>query len=176
MNEPHKFVLHLSQRLDLISTNKYLVLQNLAIYYMWRNISKQYKNNKLKIIVPTWNDKFELTDGSYPVLDIQNYIEYIIKKHETLTTIPPLHIYINRINNTLVFKIKDGCELELQTPEAMKLFGNTKKFIDKTKNGESAPSLQVVEVVLVQCNLVNNIKKSLKYYTLLLLINLMLIC
>ena len=75
-----------------------------------------------------------------------------------------------------MFKIKDGYELELQTPEAMKLFGNTKKFIDKTKNGESAPSLQVVEVVLVQCNLVNNIKKSLKYYTLLLLINLMLIC
>ena len=70
MNEPHKFVLHLSQRLDLISANKYLVLQNLAIYYTWRNISKQYKNNKRKIIVPTWNDKFELPDGSYPVLDI----------------------------------------------------------------------------------------------------------
>ena len=80
-------------------------------------------------------------------------MEYIIKKHETLTTIPPIHVYINRINNRLVFKIKDGYKLELQTTETMKLFGSTKKIIAKTKNGENVPSL---EVVLVQCNLVDN--------------------
>ena len=60
---------------------------------------KQYKNNKLKIIAPTWNLEFELPDGSYSVSDIQDYIEYIIKKHEKLTTITLIHVYINRINN-----------------------------------------------------------------------------
>ena len=73
--------------------------------------------NKLKIIAPTWNDKFELPDGSYSVSVIQDYIEYIIRKHETLTIIPPIHAYINIINYWLVFKIKDGYRLELQTPE-----------------------------------------------------------
>ena len=73
------------------------------------------------------------------------YIEFTIKRHETLTTIPPIHVYINRINNRLVFKIKDGYKLELQTPETMKLFGNTKKLIDKTKDGETVPSLEVVK-------------------------------
>ena len=65
--------------------------------------------------------------------DIQNYIEYFIKKHETLTTIPPIHVYINRINNRLVFKVKHGYKLELQTPEMMMIFGSTKKLIDRTK-------------------------------------------
>ena len=79
-----------------------------------------------------------------------------LKKHETLTVIPPVHIYINRYNKRLVFKIKDGCKLELQTPETIKSFGSTKKLIEKTKNGEKVPSLEVVEVVLVQYNLVKN--------------------
>ena len=60
---------------------------------------KQYKNNKLKIIAPTWNNEFELPNGSCSVSDIQDYIEYIIKKHEKLTSITPIHVYINRINN-----------------------------------------------------------------------------
>ena len=125
-NEPHKFVLNLLQSLDLKSSEKYVAPQNLSIYYWWRNIRQQYKNNILKI-APTWNDEFELPDGSYSVSDIQDYIKYIIKKYETLPTNPPIHIYINRINNRLVFKIKDGYKLELQTPETMKLFGCTKK-------------------------------------------------
>ena len=103
-----------------------------------------------------WNDEFELPDSSYPVSDIQDYIEFIIKKCETLTTIPSIHVYINRINNRLVFKIKDGYKLELQTRETMKSFDSTKKLIETTKNWEKVPSLEVVEVVLVQCNLVNN--------------------
>ena len=130
-NEPHKFVLILSQRLDWKGLNKYVAFQNLSIYYTWKNIKKQYKNNILKIIVPTWNDEFELSDGSdYSVSDIQDYIEFVIKKHETLTTIPPINVYINRVNYRLVFKVKDGCKLELQTPETMKLFSSTKKLID----------------------------------------------
>ena len=81
----------------------------------------------MKIIAPTWNDEFELPDGSYSVSDIQYYIEYIIKNHETLTTIPPICVYINRI------KIKYGCKLELEILETMKLLGSTKKSIDKTE-------------------------------------------
>ena len=88
-----------------------------------------------------------MPNGSHSVSEIQYYIKYIIKKHETLTKIPPIHVYINRINNRLVFKIKDAYKLELQTPETMKLFGSTKKIIDKTKNWEKVPSLEVVKVV-----------------------------
>ena len=81
--------------------------------------------------------------------DIRGYTDYIIEKHETLTTIPPIHIYINIVNNRLVFKIKDGYKLELKMPETMKL-------LYKTKNGEKVPTLEVVEVVLVQCSLEDN--------------------
>ena len=70
-----------------------------------------------------------------------------LKKHEILTTISPIHVYINRINNRLMFKIKDVYKLELQTPETMKYFGSTKKLLDKTKNGEKVPSLEVIGVV-----------------------------
>ena len=72
------------------------------------------------------------------------------RKPDTLTTYHPIHININRINNRLVFKTKDGYNLEFQTPETMKLLGSTKKLIGKTKNGGNVPSYEVFEVVLVQ--------------------------
>ena len=87
--------------------------------------------------------------------DIKYYIEYIIKKHKTVTTILPVHVYINRINNRLVFEIKDGYKLELQTSESMKLFGSAKKITDKRKTGGKVPSFEVVELALVQYNLVD---------------------
>ena len=87
-------------------------LQNVCIYYTFKNIRKQYKTNKPKIIALTWNNDFELPDGSYYVSDTQDYIECIIKDHETLTTVPPIHLYINRINNKLVFKIKNEYKLQ----------------------------------------------------------------
>ena len=80
-NEPHKFVCNLSQRFDLTNSNNHVALQKLFIYYTCKNIRKQCKNNKLKIITPTWNYEFELPDGSYSVSDIQDYFSYIIKKH-----------------------------------------------------------------------------------------------
>ena len=86
---------------------------------MWKNIRQQYRNNKLKILASTWNDEFELPDESYSVSDIQDYIKYIIKEHETLTTNIPIPIYINRINHRLVFKFKDRYKLELQTSETI---------------------------------------------------------
>ena len=73
--------------------------------------------------------------GSYSVSDIQDYMEYIIKKHEKLTKISPIHVYINRINIRLVFKITDRYKLELEAPEIMKLFGCKTKSMNKTKNG-----------------------------------------
>ena len=64
----------------------------------------------------------------------------------------PVQIYVNKIKNRIVFKIKTGYKLELLTPETMKLLGSTKKDVDK----ENAPKLESVEVVLVHCNLVKN--------------------
>ena len=89
----------MSQRLESKRLNKHFVHQNLSICYTWKNIGKQYENNKLKIIAPTWNDAFELKHGNYSVSGIQDCIVYIINKHETLTEIPPIYVYINRINN-----------------------------------------------------------------------------
>ena len=155
-DEPHKFVLNLSQRLDLRNSNKHVALQNLSIYYTLENIRKQYKNNRLKIIAPAWNDESELPDGSYSVSDILNYIKYIIKNYEKLTAISPVNVYANRINNILIFKTKDGYTLEFQTPETMRLFGCKNKLIGKTINREKVPSLEVVDVVLVQWNLADN--------------------
>ena len=80
-NEPHKFVLNLSQILDLRSSNKHHALQKLSIYYTYNNIRKQFKINKLNIIAPKWNDEFKLPDGFCSVSDIEDYMEYIIKKH-----------------------------------------------------------------------------------------------
>ena len=103
-NEPHKFVLDFSEGLDLRSLNGHVSLQNLSIHYTQKNIRKQYKNNKLKAIAPTGNDQFEVPNGSYSVSGIQDYFEYIIKKHEALITIPHIHAYINIIKNRLMFK------------------------------------------------------------------------
>ena len=154
-NELQKFVLNLSQRWDLRSSNKHVYFKMDLFITRGKNKRKQYKNSKQKIITPTWNYEFELPDNSYSVPDIQDYIGYIIKIQETLTTIPAICVYINRMNNRLVFKIKGAYKLELKTLETMKLFGSTKKLKDKTKNGENRPSPQVAELVLVKCNLVD---------------------
>ena len=133
-----------------------MALANLSIYYTWKNIKSEYNNNKFKISTPTWNDTFDLPDGSYSIADIQDYFEFIIKKHETLTENPPIQIYPNKIKNRIVFKIKTGYKLELLTPETMKLLGSTKKDVDKDKDGENVPKLESVEVVLVHCKLVKS--------------------
>ena len=116
----------------------------------------EYNNNKFKISAPTWNDTFDLPDGSYSIADIQDYFEFIIKKHETLTENPSIQIYPNKIINKIVFKIKTGYKLELLTLETMKLLGSTKKLVDKDKNGENVPKLEYVGNNLVHCNLVKN--------------------
>ena len=133
-----------------------MVLANLSIYYTWKNIKSAYNNNKFKVSAPTWNDAFDLPDGSYSIEDIQDYFEFIIKKHETLTENPPVQIYPNKIKNRIVFKINMGYNLELLSPETTKLLGSTKKDVDQDKDGEDVPKLESVEIVLVHCSLVNN--------------------
>ena len=155
-NEPHRFKLDLTDKLNLKNPNKNMALANLSIYYTWKNIKSKYNNNKFKISDPTWNDTFDLPDGSYSISDIQDYFEFIIKKHETLTENPPIQIYPNKIKNRIVFKIKTGYKLELLTPKTIWLLGSTKKDVDADKNSEDAPKLEPVEVVLVHCNLVKN--------------------
>ena len=97
-----------------------------------------------------------MPDGSYNIPKIQNHIEYIIKKQETIGETAPILIYANTINNRIVFKIKTGYKLELLLKETMKLLGSTKDTIDADKNSENIPRLENVKVVLVHCNLVNN--------------------
>ena len=80
MSVPQVLELKLTNKLDLRIDKKVIALSNLIIYYTWKNIKNSYNNNKLRISAPTWNDKFELPDGSYSVLDIQDYFEYILKK------------------------------------------------------------------------------------------------
>ena len=74
-----------------------------------------------------------MPDGSYSVSDIQDYFEYIIKKHETISDNPPVQIYVNKIKTRIVFKIKTGYKLELLTEETMQLLGSSKKTLIKTK-------------------------------------------
>ena len=93
-NEPNKFIYQFTDKLNLENPNKNMALANLSIYYTWKNIKSVYNNNKLKIFVPTWNDTFDLPDGSYSVSDIQDYFEYIIKKHETIADNPLVQIYV----------------------------------------------------------------------------------
>ena len=133
-----------------------MALANLSIYYTWKNIKSEYNNNKFKISAPTWNDTFDLPDGSYSIADIQDYFEFIIKKHETLNGNPQVQIYPNKTKNRMVFKIRTRYKLELLTPETMKLLGSIKKDVDKDKDGENVLKLESVDVVLVHCSLVKN--------------------
>ena len=82
-----------------------MALANLSIYYTWKNIKTEYNNNKFKISTPTWNETFDLLDGSYSIADIQDYFEFI-KKHKTLTENPSIQIYANKIKSRIIFKIK----------------------------------------------------------------------
>ena len=155
-NELNRFKYNLIDKLDLKNPNKNMALANLSIYYTWKNVKSTYNNNKFKISAPTWNETFDFPDGSYNISEIQDYIEYIIKKYETIGENTLILIYANTINNRIVLKIKSGYKLELLSKETTKLLGSTKDTIDADKNSKNVPKLENVEVVLVYCNLDNN--------------------
>ena len=155
-SEYHVLVLKHTNKLDLRRGHKTVALSNLSIYYTWKNIKSSYNNNKFKITAPTWNEEFEIPDGSYSISDIQDYLEYILKKHSERFDNPPIRIYVNKIENRITFKIKSGYYLELLTPEIFKLLGSAESKLTKNKNAENVPHLEVAELVLVHCNFVNN--------------------
>ena len=146
-------ILTFTVKLDLRRGEKSIAVSNLSIYNTWKNIKSSYNKNKFKISAPTWNNKFELPDGSYSVSNIQDYFEYILKNHGENIDNPSIRIYVN---NRIIFKTKTRYCIELVTPEIMKLLGNTKNKITKDKNGENVPHLEITEVALVHCNIVNN--------------------
>ena len=151
-NESHRFKYDLIDKLDLKNPKKNMALANLIC----KNVKSIYKNNKFEISAPTWNETFDLPDGSYNIPAIQSYLEYIIKKYETIADTAPILIYANNVINRIVFKIKTGYKLELLSKETMKILGSTSNITDKDKNSDTVPKLENVEVDLVHCNLVNN--------------------
>ena len=121
-NESNRFRFYFTDKLDL-KGNKTIALANLSIYYTWQNVKSEYKNNKFKISGPTWDETFDLPDSSYTISQIQHYLEFIIKKHETVKSDEnsPILIHPSKIKNIIVFKIKTGYKLELSSNETMKL-------------------------------------------------------
>ena len=83
-SESHRFKLDLSGKLNFKNPKKNMALVNLSIYYTWKNIKSEYNNNKFKISAPTWNETFDLPDGSYTIDDIQDHFEFIMKRHVIL--------------------------------------------------------------------------------------------
>ena len=110
-----------------------MALVNLSIYYTWKNVKSIYNNNKFKISAPTLNDTFDLPDGLYNISEIQDYIEYIIKKHKAIGENALILIHANTITNIIVFKIETGYKLELLSKETMKLLGTTTDTIMQIK-------------------------------------------
>ena len=105
-NESNKFIYQSTDKLNLKNPNKNMTLTNLSIYYIWKtlNIKSKYSNNEFKISASTWNDEFDLPDGSYSISDIQDYFEYITKIHETIADNSPVQIYLNEIKTRLFLK------------------------------------------------------------------------
>ena len=114
-SEYHVLVLKIADKLDLRKGQKSDALSNLSIYYTWKNIKSSYKNNKFK------SDEFELPDGSYSISDFNDYFKYVLKKHSENVDDPSVKIYVDKIENMVTFKIKNGYYLELLTPETMEV-------------------------------------------------------
>ena len=105
--EPNRFKYYLIDKLDLKNPNKNMALANLSIYYTWKNVKSTYNNNKFKKSAPTWNETFDLPDESYNISETQDYMEYVIKKHETIGENAAILIYninTNTINNRKVIE------------------------------------------------------------------------
>ena len=106
-SKPHVLTLKLTDKLDLGLNKKVIAISNLSIYYTWKNIKDTYNNNKFKTSAPTWNEGFKLPDGFYSVSEIHDYFRYIMKKHGENIDNPPVMIYVNKIENRVIFEIKN---------------------------------------------------------------------
>ena len=139
--DPHSLVLNHTDKIDLRRGDKCVTLSNFSVYCTWKNIKKSYGNNKFKISRATWDEEFELFDGSYSVSDIQDYFQYIIKKQETF-----IDKSLIQIQDRMTFKTKTLYCLELLTPETMGLVsGSTERKITKDKINENMPQLNLMK-------------------------------
>ena len=143
----HVLILKFSDKFVLRRGGNEITSSNLSIYYTWKNINSSYNNNKFKISVLTWNEKFELHHGSCSASDIQ---------HGQNIDNQSVNKYVNKRENRITFEVKNEYGLKLLTPEIMKLLGSTKNKITKDKKSENIPHLEITEVVLVYFNYVNN--------------------
>ena len=109
-----------------------MLLYQILAFTTHQKIQESYKSNKFKISSKTWNEEFVLPDRSYSISNIQDYFEFIIKKHETFTDNPPIGIYINKIEDIIAIKMKTGYYKQLITAETMKLLGTTKHKMMQT--------------------------------------------
>ena len=111
-SEHNVLVLKLTDKLDLRRGQKTVALSNLSILLYVEKLNSSHNNNKFKISAPTWSEEFKLPDGSYSVSDIQDYFEYMLKKHSESVNNPSIRMYVNRIENRITFKIKNGYYLD----------------------------------------------------------------
>ena len=100
-SKPDVLILNFANKFCLRRVGKSIALSNLRIYYAWKNIKRSYNNNRFKISAPTWDDKFDLPDGSYSISNIQDQFEYILKKHNKNIDNPSIRIYVNKIENRI---------------------------------------------------------------------------
>ena len=141
----HRLLLNFTNKTVKYTFKIRVALSNLRIYCMWKNIKSSYKTNKSKI-----------SDESYSISDILDYFERIIKKYEAFADDPRIKIHFNKIIYRSTSKIKIGYYLELLTAKTMTLLQSTENKITKDKNGENVPHLEITELVIVYCNIVNN--------------------
>ena len=154
-SKAHVLILKFTDKLDLRRGENRIALSNLSIYYTWKNTKSSYSNNKFETAA-ICNHKCELHDGSYSASDIQDYFEYIFKKHGENIGNPSVKIYINKFENRIKFRNKNGYSLELLTTETIKLLESTESKITEDKNAENVPHVEITKVVLVHSNIVNN--------------------
>ena len=85
-----------------------MLLYRILVFAIMENIKSSYNNNEFKVSTPTWSDEFELPDGSYSISDIEDYFEYIFKKHSENVDNPSIKIYVNKLKMELHLKLKTG--------------------------------------------------------------------
>ena len=153
-SDPNRLLLNLADKINLKRSDKYFALSNLNMYYTWKNIKKPHKNIYLK-----YQLQHEMKNLNYLMDHFLSQIFKIIlnnlKKNGEKTVNSSIRLYKNKIENRITFKIKTGYYLELLTPETTELLGSTKIKIKKDGNDENVPPLEISEVLLIHCLIVN---------------------
>ena len=155
-SDPHRRLLDLSNKINLKSKDKYVALSNLSICYTWKNIKKSYINNNFKTSTPRGMKSLNYLMDHILHQVFRIIFKISLKKYETITDNISIMTYINKIENRITFEATTGYHLELLTPETMELLERTKSKITKDKSGKNVPHLEIAEVVLILCNIVNN--------------------